>query len=66
MTNGQRIPQLFTKQMNLYKSAMEAKNILEIGFNAGHSCLLFLLANPESKITIFDICEHKYAKPCFE
>lgn len=66
MTNGKRINQLFTKQYNLYNAGISAQNILEIGFNAGHSCLLFLAANPTSKITVFDICEHKYTKPCFE
>lgn len=39
---------------------------MEIGFNAGHSCLLMLLANKESKITIFDICMHEYTIPCYE
>ena len=39
---------------------------MEIGFNAGHSSLLYLLANPSSKLTIFDICEHKYTLPCFK
>ena len=58
--------QLIFKQMNHYSLAKNAKNIIEIGFNAGHSCLLFLLANNESHITVFDICEHKYTMPCFE
>jgi predicted O-methyltransferase YrrM len=52
--------------MNHYSLAKNAKNIIEIGFNAGHSCLLYLLANNESHITVFDICEHKYTIPCFE
>lgn len=54
------------KQLNLYWMARFSKNIMEIGFNAGHSCLLFLLANPESKITLFDLCEHRYTRSCFE
>lgn len=58
--------QLIFKQMNHYSLAKNAKNIIEIGFNAGHSCLLYLLANNESHITVFDICEHKYTIPCFE
>ena len=45
---------------------MNATNIMEIGFNAGHSSLLYLLANPNSKLTIFDICQHKYTLPCFK
>jgi predicted O-methyltransferase YrrM len=56
------------KQINLYSIArMETtQSVLEIGFNAGHSTLLFLLANPTSKIYCFDTCQHNYTKPCFE
>ena len=65
--NGPPLSQLHTKQMNLYSAAAEAsENIIEIGFNAGHSCLLFLMANPTAKIVCFDICEHTYTVPCFE
>jgi predicted O-methyltransferase YrrM len=55
------------KQINLYSiGKIETnKNILEIGFNAGHSALLFLLAHPTSKLHCFDTCEHPYTKPCF-
>ena len=60
------INELIYKQLNLFSLGMNATNIMEIGFNAGHSCLLFLLSNPNSKLTIFDICQHKYTKPCFE
>lgn len=55
---------LKTKQMNLYSAAAVADSVLEIGFNAGHSCFLFLLANPNSKIVCFDLGEHAYVKPC--
>ena len=41
-------------------------NIMEIGFNAGHSALLMLLSNPTSRLYIFDIMYHSYTKPCFE
>src|SRR5436190_24077924 len=43
----QRMPSLRSKQVNLVALAnrKDVKRILEIGFNAGHSCLLFLLAN---------------------
>ena len=54
------------KQLNLYSLGRTAKNILEIGFNTGHSALLFLISNPESKLTCFDIVSHKYTMPCFE
>lgn len=41
------------------------KNILEIGFNAGFSCLLMKMILPESSITCIDLNEHKYVMPCF-
>ena len=44
----------------------EIKNIAEIGFNAGHSCVFFLELFPNSQITIFDICENKYTEKCFD
>jgi predicted O-methyltransferase YrrM len=36
------------------------KNIMEIGFNAGHSADLFLSMNNDIKLTSFDIGVHKY------
>lgn len=57
---------IYNKQHNLFNFGKKAKRILEIGFNAGYSCLLFLLANSHSKIILFDINEHSYTKPCFE
>lgn len=59
------LPEMFTKQVNLFHFAKEAENILEIGFNAGHSCLIFLLANDTSKIQLFDIGRTLYSKLCF-
>ena len=38
------------------------KHICEIGFNAGHSASLWLLANPTAKVTMFDIWTHEYAE----
>ena len=56
------------KQINLMTLAKieNHKNILEIGFNAGHSTLIFLLSHPTSKIYCFDTCQHPYTKLCFE
>jgi len=65
-TINEKIEELLYKQLNLYSLGRTAKNILEIGFNAGHSALLFLLANPDSKLLCFDIVSHKYTMPCFE
>jgi predicted O-methyltransferase YrrM len=63
-----RAPALKNKQVNLFNAGAVAKTSLaEIGFNAGHSALLFLLsAPPEVRFTFFDLGEHAYALPCFE
>jgi predicted O-methyltransferase YrrM len=39
-------------------------NILEIGFNAGFSALLFLLSNDSVHITCVDNCSHQYTLAC--
>jgi hypothetical protein len=57
---------LSPKRYNLFSLAKNAQNIMEIGFNAGHSALIYLMANDTSKIQFFDISCHKYAKLCFE
>jgi hypothetical protein len=59
-------PTLKTKQQNILELAKGRKNILEIGFNAGHSCLLMLIVNPFCHITALDICEHTYVRKCFD
>lgn len=55
-----------TKRYNLFNEAITSTNIAEIGFNGGHSCLLFLLANQYSNIQIFDLGYHSYSKKCYE
>jgi predicted O-methyltransferase YrrM len=37
-----------------------AKQICEIGFNAGFSSYAFLIADPETRVTSFDIGKHRY------
>jgi len=62
-------PELYSKQLNLFFFGKESgSRMCEIGFNAGHSLMLLLLGNQNSKIdfTIFDIGHHKYTKPCLE
>lgn len=56
--------QLRSKQDNLRLLATKCTHILEIGFNAGHSAMLFLLANPNVKVTTIDIGDHMYVYPC--
>ena len=46
-------------------TARTGNNIVEIGFNAGHSALLMLEANKNCHIHVFDICEHTYTQSCF-
>jgi len=58
--------ELLNKQKNLMYLGEKAKDILEIGFNAGHSALLFLLSNTHSKLVCFDNCKHKYTEKCYE
>lgn len=47
---------------NLFKIAKMNNNILEIGFNGGHSAALYFYANPDLKLLSFDICSHKYTE----
>jgi|688.fasta_scaffold34957_7 predicted O-methyltransferase YrrM len=55
------------KMINLFYLAKECTNdILEIGFNAGNSSLIFLLANPNVKIHAIDLCCHAYVQPCVD
>lgn len=57
-------PDMIPKQLNIMEFALKCTNVLEIGFNAGHSALLMLIVNPNLKIDIFDINHHKYTEPC--
>lgn len=54
------------KRQNIFNLAKKHNRILEIGFNAGHSSLLMLLANPKCSIVAFDLGEHPYTKHCFK
>jgi hypothetical protein len=56
------------KQINLFSiaSIKSNANVINVGFNAGHSTLLFLLAHPSSIIHCFDNCSHKYTLPCYQ
>lgn len=54
------------KRRNIFNLASGAQNIMEVGFNAGHSTAIMLLASPDSKVTIFDLGEHPYTVPALE
>ena len=66
-----------SKELNLQKNFLSKRrtfglasltfnNVVEIGFNAGHSALILLSGNPNLKLTCIDICEHKYTIPCYQ
>jgi predicted O-methyltransferase YrrM len=57
---------LLNKRINYQRAAEEKKFICEIGFNAGHSVLAMLLANPHAQYVLFDLGAHAYTRPCFE
>ncbi|MES2444927.1 MAG: class I SAM-dependent methyltransferase [Pseudomonadota bacterium] len=55
-----------TKRSNFAVFCSSGSSLLEIGFNAGHSCLLAMCINPELSYTGVDIGWHKYTRPCFD
>ncbi|CAJ1424336.1 unnamed protein product [Effrenium voratum] len=63
-------PKNLPKQRNLFSLAaslpLEDSVVIEVGFNAGHSSLLMLLAHPKLRIIAFDLAEHAYTRPCFD
>lgn len=54
------------KRLNVLNTSRAATNVLEIGFNAGHSALLILLASPNLKLTVIDLFDHSYTQDCFD
>lgn len=58
---------LLSKRINLLEVSRQGKRILELGFNAGHSALLFLLGcDPDALVEFMDVGLHPYVRPCFE
>ncbi len=51
---------------NLYTLCRDASSVVEVGFNAGHSCALYLYSNPKIEVMAFDLCEHDYSELCAE
>lgn len=54
------------KRSKYQELAKKASNILEIGFNAGHSALLLLESNPHVNYTGIDINMHEYTNKAVE
>jgi hypothetical protein len=57
-------PHQFQKLIDL--TSNKKLNVMEIGFNAGHSAEIFLKNNPELTLTSFDIGEHDYVSAAKE
>lgn len=58
---------LLSKRINLFTAASQGSQILELGFNAGHSALLLLLGCKEgATLEFLDIGGHPYVRPCFQ
>lgn len=67
------IPTTITCSLGLHLQCLQYRNhtggsaeLAQVGFNAGHSACLLLLANPRARLVAFDLCEHGYARPCAE
>jgi hypothetical protein len=54
------------KRRNYAMFCATGSTLLEIGFNAGHSCLLALTINRSLRYTGVDIGMHAYTQPCFD
>lgn len=52
------------RRRNIALYASTGESLLEIGFNAGHGCLLALTVNPSLRYTGIDIGWNPYAAPC--
>jgi len=59
---GHRYDNKLILRNNFFNIVKDAKNILEIGLNGGHSMAIFLLSNPKLEVLSFDICQHNYVK----
>ena len=57
---------LLSKRNNLVQVGKHGNRILEVGFGAGHSCVLFLVSNPHCKVHVVDDCAHPYTIPCYD
>ena len=59
-------PDFLSKRRNFALFCTGGDSLFEIGFNAGHSCLLALTVNPELTYVGVDMGYHHYVRPCFE
>ena len=59
-------PSRARKRRNFCLAMKGKKQLLEIGFNAGHSALMACANNPDLHYTGIDICGFSYIEPCAE
>jgi hypothetical protein len=59
-------PEFLPKRRNFALFCTGGDSLFEIGFNAGHSCLLALTINPDLRYVGVDMGYHDYVQPCFE
>jgi hypothetical protein len=52
------------RRRNIALYASTGETLLELGFNAGHGCLLALTVNPSLRYTGVDIGWNAYVRPC--
>jgi hypothetical protein len=57
-------PDFREKRFNFLLATQGKNYLLEIGFNAGHSALIALEANPQLSYIGIDIARHAYTRPC--
>lgn len=57
---SQQVPQQVTDL--IFLTSKPKINVMEIGFNAGHSAEIFLESNKELTLTSFDLGEHNYVR----
>jgi hypothetical protein len=57
-------PRRSWKREYLRRAVRGCRNAIEIGFNAGHSAIIMLEAEPFLRLTSVDVCDHSYTPPC--
>lgn len=53
-------------RFNLVSLGEQCKSIIEVGFNAGHSCALMVSKNKDIELLVFDLGKHAYTKRCID
>lgn len=63
LRTGENIDNL---RFNLVSLGEQCNSILEIGFNAGHSCALMASKNKDTEFLLFDLGRYEYTKRCID